>query len=272
MTEYDRVLEALLKDRLSVQRGTIVEQLEPSRSGEPHVDRVIADFDRDRPQSGQLQIIQGAVGSGKSLFIRRYKEVLQPVGIPNQVRWGFIDFNSSPADLAHAENWLCSTFVESFRIENPGIDLDSRDVLRGMFSRNIQKRRVIYEELAAASPERASEAKAHDLKNWQDDPQESARGVADYILGNRHEVLITVMDNVDRLDLGNQLHAFQLALWFMQRTRCFVVLQMRDETYERFKDRPPLDTFRGGMTFHITPPRFVDVAKRRLGVKPGVPC
>ena len=39
---------------------------------------------------------------------------------------------------------------------------------------------------------------------------------------------------------------------------------MRDETYERFKDQPPLDTFRSGVVFHISPPRFVDVVKRRL--------
>jgi hypothetical protein len=39
---------------------------------------------------------------------------------------------------------------------------------------------------------------------------------------------------------------------------------MRDETYERFKDKPPLDTYRSGITFHISPPRFIDVVKRRL--------
>ena len=50
----------------------------------------------------------------------------------------------------------------------------------------------------------------------------------------------------------------------MNQTKAFIILQMRDETYERFKDRPPLDTFRSGVTFHITPPRFLDVVKRRL--------
>src|SRR5439155_8521787 len=50
----------------------------------------------------------------------------------------------------------------------------------------------------------------------------------------------------------------------MERTRCFVILQMRDETYERYKNQPPLDTFRTGITFHITPPRFLDVVKKRL--------
>ena len=100
---------------------------------------------------------------------------------------------------------------------------------------------------------------------WQDDPLEYARGLSQYIRGVRHkETLIVVMDNVDRLDLKGQLDAFQLALWFMEQTKAFTILQIRDETYERFKNKPPLDTFRTGIAFHIAPPRFIDVVKRRL--------
>ena len=78
VTEYDRVLEALLKDRVQVRRDTIVEKLEPDKVSEVHVEKAFAQLDEERPASGQLQIIQGAVGAGKSLFIRRYKEVLNP--------------------------------------------------------------------------------------------------------------------------------------------------------------------------------------------------
>lgn len=264
VTEYDRILEALLKERLTVQRGTIVEELEPDKHGEKHVERAISDFKDTRPAGGQLQIVQGAVGSGKSLFIRRYKEATQSPNLADATRWAFIDFNSSPPDLSHAERWLCQVFRESFQRENPTIDFASGTVLRGIFARKIQMRKPIYDELAKTSAEQAAIARANDLAAWQDDPEETARGIAEYILGSRREVLTVVMDNVDRLDLKNQLSAFQLALWFMQRTRCFVVLQMRDETYERYKNRPPLDTFRTGITFHISPPRFTDVVKRRL--------
>lgn len=110
-------------------------------------------------------------------------------------------------------------------------------------------------------------ARAEDLSKWQEDPQRLAVGICRYFAGDRGdqgEVVIVVMDNVDRLDLSNQLAAFQLALWFLDRSQAFIILQMRDETYERFKGRPPLDTFRTGVTFHITPPRFLDVVKRRL--------
>src|SRR5207248_1612783 len=63
VTEYDRILEALLKERLTVQRGTIVKELKPGKYGEEHVERAIFDFKEARPSSGQLQIVQGAVGS-----------------------------------------------------------------------------------------------------------------------------------------------------------------------------------------------------------------
>ena len=67
------------------------------------------------------------------------------------------------------------------------------------------------------------------------------------LLGSRQEVLVVVMDNVDKLDLKAQLDAFSLNLWFMERTACFVILQMRDDTYERFKNKKPLDAFRWGL-------------------------
>jgi hypothetical protein len=49
------------------------------------------------------------------------------------------------------------------------------------------------------------------------------------------------------------------------RSKAFIILQMRDETYERYKNRPPLDKFRSGITFHIAPPRFIDVGAERAG-------
>jgi hypothetical protein len=264
VTEYDRILQALLKDRISAHRAPMLQELEPRKRGEEHIDRAIFEFQRDRPPAGQLQIIQGAVGSGKSLFMRRYRQVLQPEGLSSLTRWAFVDFNTSQADLSHAEKWLCTAFIEDFEINNPTIDLSSPDVLRGMFARNLQRRKAYYEEINRVSPDQAALQRAADLVMWREDPHETARGIANYVIGSRREVLIVVMDNVDKLDLANQLAAFQLSLWFMSQTRSFVILQMRDETYERYKNRPPLDTFRTGITFHISPPRFVDVVKRRL--------
>jgi hypothetical protein len=265
VTEYDRVLESLLKDRLAFRQEAIVKPLVPTRHDEPNVTRAIASFDHQRPAHGQLQIIQGSVGAGKSLFARRYKDILQHPDDAARTRWAFIDFNTSTmGDPTSAERWVYESFIEAFQADNPELDLFSSTVQRGIFSRNIQRRRSIYEELDHVSPGQAATQRALDLAKWQDDPKELTQGIANYILGIRHEMLVVVMDNVDRLDLAGQMTAFNVALSFMSLTKCFVLLQMRDETYERFKDKPPLDTYRSGITFHIAPPRFIDVVKRRL--------
>ena len=264
ITEYDRVLEALLKDRLSPRRDTIVQSLRTSKSEEPRLTKAIQDFTEQEQRSGQLQIIQGGVGSGKSLFARRYRELLEPEELKAVNYWAFIDFNASPASLEGAERWLSQSFVESFERENAGLQLYDEDVLKGVFSRGIQQRRAYYDKLHTISNHEDVRARASDIVDWQSDPMVFSVGIADYVMRITRKNLIVVMDNVDKMKLEDQLKAFQLTLWFMERTRAFIILQMRDETYERYKNKKPLDTFRAGIAFHIAPPRFIDVVKRRL--------
>ena len=264
VTEYDKVFEALLRDRVQFHNDTIVEQLETTKTSEPHVAKAVAAFDEERPAGGQLQIVQGAVGAGKSLFIRRYKEVLQSSELQARCRWAWVDFGSGSFDLSNAQEWLCRSFNESFQAENPGIDFTSREVLWGIFAKQIQRRKPIYDDVAEWDETKAAILRNEDLQKWQDSAIDYASGLANLVLGQRQELLLVVMDNVDRLNLETQLHVFQLALWFMGQTKAFIVLQMRDETYERFKTKPPLDTFRAGIAFHISPPRFIDVVRKRL--------
>jgi hypothetical protein len=272
ITEYDRILEALLKDRIATRRGSLTQVLEPTRTKEIRLGGAITRFRQRRPPDGHMQLITGGVGTGKSLFARRYKELLQPAEQVESTHWSFIDFNTAPASLAAAENWLCERFIESFAEENQGFDPFDEANLPRIYSQDIQRRRGYYAAVEKASVADAARARADDIGKWQEDPQRTAFGICRYFGGARADqgdIVVVVMDNVDRLELANQLAAFQLALWFMDKSRGFVILQMRDETYERFKGQPPLDTFRTGVTFHIAPPRFLDVVKRRLELSLG---
>ena len=110
----------------------------------------------------------------------------------------------------------------------------------------------------------AQKTRVADLDAWQKDTRRLALGICRHFSGERRNILVVVMDNVDRLNLPSQLGAFTLSLWFLDQSKAFVILQMRDETYERFKNQKPLDTYKSGVVFHIGPPRFLDVVKRRL--------
>ena len=264
VTAYDGVLESLLKDRISTRRGSMTQNLHPTRSKEPKLTSAIDQYNAIHPDQGQLQLITGSVGVGKSLFARRYKELLQDQLHAKYTHWAFIDFNTAPSTLRGAEDWVCRTFIESFQREDPNFDVYDPKNLPRIFSHDLQKRRGVYSHYRKVSPERAKEIRAHDLDKWLEDPKHLASAICRYFSADKRETIVAVFDNVDRLDLENQLAAFQLALWFLNESSAFVMLQMRDETYERYKERPPLDTFRSGVSFHITPPRFLDVVKRRL--------
>jgi hypothetical protein len=262
VTSYDRVLESFLKDRLIKSRAR-TEVVTTKRKADT-VSQRITEFAKSRPQSGDLLLVTGGVGAGKSLFARRYKEFLQPGEIAEKSHWAFLDFNTAPDDLSKANEWVCGAFVTSLIEE--GAPFDPRDAAdqERIFADNIRDRSSYYHRVEARDPSKGDLERARDIEGWRQDNMQLAPGVSRYLQGDRGDNLIAVFDNVDRRDAPNQLAAFQTALWFMNLTRCLVILQMRDVTFEAFKNDKPLDAYRTGQVFYISPPRFVDVVKRRL--------
>jgi hypothetical protein len=262
VTSYDKILESFLIDRLSRSRTRTEVVTTKKRADE--VSKRLVNLANAKSASGELQIVTGGVGVGKSLFARRYKEYLQPDSLRNTSHWSFLDFNFAPDKLSEANEWTCSRFVQSLIEE--GLPLNLRDATdqERIFSSNLADREAFYQRIEAASPGRGLIEKARDIEGWRQDPLQLALGLSRHLQGDRGEVIIAVFDNVDRRDPENQLSAFQLALWFMDQIRCVVLLQMRDTTFETHKDKAPLDTYKTGTVFHISPPRFIDVVKRRL--------
>jgi hypothetical protein len=90
------------------------------------------------------------------------------------------------------------------------------------------------------------------------------QGVIRYYEGDEGIQVVVVFDNVDRRDREQQLRIFQAAQWFRARFKCFIIVSLRDETYDRYRGEPPLDAVYPLLVFRVTPPRFVDVAKKRV--------
>jgi hypothetical protein len=262
VTSYDKILESFLVDRLSRSRSRT--EIQTTKKKAKEVSRQLTRLAFQRSPSGELQLITGGVGVGKSLFARRYKEYLQPDELAKSSHWAFLDFNFAPEQLSGATEWVCSTFVKSVLEEGAPLNLRDAEDQERIFASDLSDREAFYQRMETGNPGRGIVEKARDIEAWRQDPVKLARGVCRHLQGDRGEVIIAVFDNVDRRDVDNQLAAFQLALWFMDQTRCLVILQMRDTTFETYKNHPPLDTYKTGQIFHISPPRFIDVVKRRL--------
>ncbi|MCR5873657.1 hypothetical protein LRS10_05400 [Phenylobacterium sp. J426] len=263
VTSYDRILESFLKDRLARSKARV--EITTSRRRADEITKTISKFDGQRPTRGDLQLVTGGVGAGKSLFARRYREYLQPGPLEEKNHWAFLDFNTaSPQDFVNINDWVCQSFVESVLDEGAPIDLRDATDQERVFATDLADRAAYYARMESAAPGRGALELARDIEGWRQDPLKLTKGVARYLQGDRGENLIVVFDNVDRRETVAQLAAFEAALWFIEQTRALVILQMRDSTFEAYKNSPPLDTYKSGQIFHISPPRLVDVVKRRL--------
>jgi hypothetical protein len=263
ITSYDRILESFLKDRLARSKARV--EVTVSKRRADALTNTISKFDENRPSAGDLQLVTGGVGAGKSLFARRYKEFLQPEPLREKSHWAFLNFNTTtPQDFLRINDWVCEHFVASLLAESHAVDPRDPIDQERIFATDLADRAAFYDRMEAAAPTRGALERARDLEAWRQDPLKLTKGIARYLQGDRGENLIVVFDNVDRRETEAQLAAFEAALWLMDQTRALVILQMRDATFEAYKNEPPLDTYRSGQIFHISPPRFIDVVKRRL--------
>jgi hypothetical protein len=90
--------------------------------------------------------------------------------------------------------------------------------------------------------------------------------LARHVTGEMDRPLIIAFDNVDRRESAQQLEIFQAAQWFRSEARAFALLTLRDVTFERYKNEPPLDAFAQISNFYIRPPRFSLVLQKRLSL------
>jgi hypothetical protein len=264
ITRYDRIFELFLRDNIAQIKDPTGHLVSTRRNTEtaltPELRRYVADF----PAGGHLQLLIGPVGAGKSLFCRRYYRHLQPEDMASAVEWTFINFNNAPQTTAHLEDWLCRQFISSYAAEHPNIDLYSEQMLNRIFAPDINRLSQIYSKARELDPIGWEMRLADELKMFAENPTKFAFSICRYLIGDTRSAVVVVFDNVDERDRELQLHAFKLAQWFRAETRAFVILPLRDETYEQYKSEPPLDTVINSMHFLISPPRFVDVIRKRL--------
>lgn len=262
-TRYERLFENYLRDRIAPLDDRQAQILEPQKRSESKLTQKLQNADKFRELPGYLQLIIGAVGAGKSTFLRRYFKFLMPQEMAENTIYIYFDFNH--ADLTDPKRWVCETFIATVS-EKYGkkLDLEDPDKLKAVFSKEIRDKSGAYKLLRQASESLYVERLANDILGWMNDPAVYARALARHLGGDRGLSLVFAFDNVDRRDRETQLSIFQTAQWFKNHTKSFCIICLRDTTFETYKAEPPLDTFIKSSNFYIQPPRFVDMVRRRL--------
>ena len=102
------------------------------------------------------------------------------------------------------------------------------------------------------------------LEDWSSDPIKWMKALARYLCDEHNRLLIVVYDNCDKRDPGVQLGVFERALWIRAEIKCFVLIAMRDDTFDAYSKQPPLDTMQNTFKYYLDPPLFSEVLKKRV--------
>ncbi len=262
ITKYNATLESLLKDRIPDHES--FSAVKTTRSKADLVDDAIQSaIDTRGDVPDPFIMLVGSVGAGKSMFIERYLRHLIDPEIKRNSLWVIVNFNEAPSNLSDVESWMCTQFIYAYSLNNT--DTLSFDNLNRYFSPDIASRKAGVYKLLYENNKQEYELKlSNDLTQWSDDPVKLSSGIIRYYVKDKNIPVIVVFDNVDRRDRDQQLQIFQSVQWFRHKNKCFTVLSLRDETFDAYKDQPPLDAFLKPFAFRITAPSFITVARKRL--------
>ncbi|WP_109398937.1 type I restriction enzyme HsdR N-terminal domain-containing protein [Proteus sp. TJ1640] len=236
--------------------GTLIDDLSNPRE-------LIKGLEKKKELEGKIILLIGSVGSGKTTFIDHLIEEVIPEKLSNEILWIRINMNNSPVNKDEIYNWLRNKMVEQCISAHPEIDFDDLDVIRKIYSVEINKFNKGIGRLI--SNEEKRNEKLFDIIDENDsDLSKKTICYTRYLGSERNKLIIVVLDNCDKRTRDEQLLMFEIAQWLQDEFRVLIMLPLRDETYDNHRNRPPLDTAIKDMVFRIEPPMFQEVLDKRV--------
>ncbi len=252
----DRVIRASASISESVSR-TI------ENTSKPH--EIIAPFLSKRQLEHQVLLIIGSVGSGKSTFIDFVQEVALPGNVKDATVWVHLDMNVADISQNGIFDWIRNETVSSLQKSYPQLDFDELDVLKKIYSVEVNKFAKGVGKLFA-NPSLYDERLAAILSEADANLDTRMKSMCRFCGNERGRLIVVVMDNCDKRLRDEQLLMFQVAQWLQKTFRVLVILPLREETFDNHRNQPPLDTALKDMVFRIEPASFQDVLSARIQI------
>jgi S1 RNA binding domain/Type I restriction enzyme R protein N terminus (HSDR_N) len=221
-------------------------------------------FKEPKQLEHQVLLIVGGVGVGKTTFIDHLQYASLPQDLIDTTVWIRVNMNNAPASANEIYNWLRTQIIAGCRASYPQIDFDQLDTIKAVFSVDVRKFEKGIGSLYRGDQKLYNEKLAERLNNLSNDLHHQAVSITRYCSTERGKLLVIVVDNCDKRTLSQQLLMFEAAQWTQREFRALVILPLREETYDNYRDKPPLDTALKDLVFRIEPPLFHQVLVSRV--------
>lgn len=264
ITTYDRNLETYLKDRTKTIFQEVAKKIHTSKKDASGISDILSKYASNPNFFGRVQLIIGSVGSGKSTFIYRFYKFLCSDEVLSKTAWAFIDFNEMPPSKDELLGWIVTQFIASIR-EGSDLDIDEYDEILAILSLEAGKfEKGPNKILKDSDPAEYNRKFVAMIEEIISDPQKYSACISRHLSTEKGVGVVVVFDNVDRRDPDEQLQIFEAAQWLRGHLKSLIIVNLRDATFEAYKDSPPLDAFANAINFYISPPRFSQVIRKRV--------
>ncbi|MGJ7605616.1 hypothetical protein ACSFA7_14850 [Variovorax sp. LT1R20] len=255
-----RGIRTLIRDSVSPFMETYgVLETEDAESGGAFANRLVKGIKKE--VAGDVVILFGGKGSGKSTFIKKVLLHKPPQYLKKHSTSIIVDLLSAPKDPTSVREHLWGALISKLDSENILIG-EREDLIRLFLDRfevaQKQELRGFFEE-----SELYNEKLNALLANWKSDQRYVARRLVSWHR-KQHRGVIVAIDNTDQLENQLQDYAFSLAAEVSKDLGCLVLISMREERFYASKIRGMLDAYQNS-AFHISAPTPDEVFSRRIG-------
>ena len=209
-------------------------------------------------------IIIGSKGAGKTTFINYLFNYALNDSVRSSHPVIYIDIRRyTPIDLSHNHSKIYQDLIEILYDRYPEFGLHSRKVLIRIYIKEIKRNdEGIWAHLKRDSDEYQIILSEY-LQTKTTDYESHFIKLNEYLIRERRIRIVSVFDNADQLNIPSQQEAFLFSQSISSKSKCGVILALREGYYYRWRNKPPFDAYYSHV-YHITAPPYGEILQKRI--------
>lgn len=214
-------------------------------------------------QSGQLYVLLGGIGAGKTTFIKRYQREVGKPALDGKALWFHLDFLEAPVDPQQTEAFAWRTVLQDLRGRYRELNIETRRNIKKAFADSIEVLSQTVLKAHTLPPGAYEQALSPYLERWVEDVIDYVPRILKVAKANRRLHIVLFIDNVDQLSPASQAQLFLLAQRVTRTVGALTILSLREESYYTANLQKTLTAY-ANRKFHIASPRFRKMIASRI--------
>ncbi|MCK4826445.1 ATP-binding protein, partial [bacterium] len=227
-----------------------------------------------RSDYGQLFLLLGGIGSGKTTFLKRYQRTVGKDVLAKYTIWFHIDFLRAPLDPLEMEEFVWRSVLNQLRERYVSPHLETRRNIKRVYKEEISALKETALSNLREGADEFEKALSPYLSKWQENIPDYVSRLLSICKPRREINVVIFIDNVDQLPPDYQAQIFQLAQRITRSIGGITIVVLREESYYAASIQKTFTAYTN-RKFHIASPRFRVLIGSRikfaLGYLKGVP-